>query len=74
MTFETDVKASCWQILLLDFLLLVLLHPLLTGVSKAIRVALQGNEDAKILKVAPPPLPFGGVADKIRYLRNAKPM
>lgn len=58
MTFETDVKASCWQILLLDFLLLVLLHPLLTGVSKAIRVALQENEDAKILKVAPPPSPL----------------
>lgn len=41
-------------------------------------VALQGNEAPKIFKVVHPPSKktffFGGVAEKIRYLRNAQLM
>lgn len=62
MTFETDVKASCWQILLLDFLLPLSLP---TDFSKAIMVALHGDKDAKIFKVTNPQY-------KMVHLPNAK--
>lgn len=42
----------------------------LAGFSKAITVALRGDEDAKIFKVTTPPPSFGGVAEKIMSLKQ----